>query len=113
MALGWVGGALAVVHLGDSSVAAIIAAVASMFNAYMVIHAHGVQSEIRGDLKEVNNDTNLRARQIIELRSLSEERERQINKMERLADRFAALDIADLGHTVKRIEEHVTGDNGS
>lgn len=110
-AMVWFTGFLAVIHFGDSSIAAVIAALASIFNAYMVIHAHGVQSEIRGDLKEVANDTRVRGQQIIELRSLSVEREKQINRLDRIADRLAALDVQELSHSVKRIEASVTAND--
>jgi hypothetical protein len=83
--------AFAAVQLGDQTVAAFVAAVASVVNALILVRVRGAQRHIHSDIMVVKNDTDLREDQIEQLRSLSVERNRQIVRLERLADRMEVL----------------------
>jgi hypothetical protein len=81
----------AFIRFGDQAAAAFIAAVASVVNAVILVRVRGAQRHIHGDIMDVKGDTDRRERQIEELRSLSVERNRQIVRFERLADRLEVL----------------------
>jgi flagellar biosynthesis component FlhA len=79
------------VAVGDGSLAAIVAAVASVANGLILSRAHRTQRTIRRDLDAVVTDTETRERQIAELRSLSMERLRHISRLARVADRLETM----------------------
>jgi hypothetical protein len=81
----------AMIHFGDQTIAAFIAAVASVVNAVILVRVRGAQRHIHDDIMDVKGDTDRRESQIEELRSLYIERNRQIVRFERLADRFEVL----------------------
>jgi hypothetical protein len=103
-AIAWLAGAAAWsstalfghVQIGDQSAAAIIAAVASTANAYILLRARRTQREIHQDVNRVCSDTDARAVQIEELRSLSVERNRHILRLERISERLEAVDFEAL-----------------
>jgi hypothetical protein len=78
-------------RFGDQSVAAAIAALASVLNAIILLRVRRAQDHIHTDIDAVASDTERRGQQISELRSLSVERNRQLMTMERIADRFESL----------------------
>lgn len=83
--------------------AAIIAAISSLINTLILFRARATQEEVKREVKKVTRDTDARAMQIEELRSLSVQRMNHIYTLERLADRLesALTDTAELEKRVK------------
>lgn len=86
---------LGAIQLGDSSLAALIAAGASLVNGFILIRAQRTQKEIKSEVVFIKDDTIERRSQIGELRSLSVERMRHIQRLERIAERMESAEHGD------------------
>lgn len=91
------------VQIGDTSVAALIAAIASILNAFILLRVRGVQNTVKAEVLTITSDQESRNAYVIAQRDLQRERMTQIHSLERVADRLEVA-LSDMGELERRVK---------